>query len=42
MLMLAWRPENANSDSMSFFFVRVLVAEQSSIIKSVGSPLNTR
>ena len=41
-LMSAWRPEKANSDSMSFFFVRALVAEQSSIIKSVGSPLNTR
>ena len=36
------RPENVNSDSMSFFFVRAFVAEQSSIIKSVGSPLNTR
>ena len=41
-LMSSWRPENANSDSMSLFFFRAFVAEQSSIIKSVGSPLNIR
>ena len=37
----AWRPEKASKDSISFFFVNAVKAEQSSMIYNVGSPINT-